>query len=168
VGYLSSLPKGVSAKSTQGDWSTADGSLNYLNGGGSGWGPGRLLYGKLGSLPSDPVALDHYLAHLADPNDPHPSQASTDATDFLVIRQLLSSGVLPPSVNAELYQALGALPTVQVKSHVTDIDGRAGVAFVLPESPSHVNLEIILVSGPGSVQADSAPPAPPSERRWPC
>jgi len=82
-----------------------------------------------------------------------------------------------------------------VKSHVTDVAGRAGVAFVLPETSQSANLEIILdasdysylaqaawepsngspnsaipftetallkttlVSGPGSVQADSAPPS---------
>jgi hypothetical protein len=94
-----------------------------------------------------------------------------------------------------LYRALGDIPTIQVKSHVTDVAGRAGVAFVLPETSQSANLEIILdasdysylaqaawepsngspnsaipftetallkttlVSGPGSVQADSAPPS---------
>jgi hypothetical protein len=103
---------------------------------------------------------------------------------------------LPPSVNAELYRALGDIPTIEVKSHVTDVDGRAGVAFMLPETSQSANQEIILdasdysylaqaawepsngspnsaipfqetavltttlVSGPGSVQADSAPPSP--------
>ena len=116
--------------------------------------------------------------------------------DFTTIEQLLATAILPPSVNAALYRALGDIPAIEVKSHVTDVDGRAGVAFVLPETSQSANLEIILdasdysylaqaawepsngspnsaipftetavlrttlVSGPGSVQADSAPPSP--------
>lgn len=51
---------------------------------------------------------------------------------------------MPPSLNAELYQALADIPTIRVKSHVTDIAGRAGVAFLLPETSQSVNQEIIL------------------------
>jgi hypothetical protein len=116
--------------------------------------------------------------------------------DFGTIEELLSNDILPPSLNAELYQALGDIPTIAVKTHITDVDGRAGVAFVLPETSQSANLEIILdasdysylaqaawepsngspnsaipftetavlkttlVSGPGSIQADPAPPSP--------
>ena len=50
----------------------------------------------------------------------------------------------PTPLNAELYQALANIPTIQVKSHVTDVAGRAGVAFVLPETKQSANQEIIL------------------------
>jgi hypothetical protein len=194
ITYTASPPSGVPAKITQGNWSTADGSLNYQTG---AWGSvaGPSLYSKLGSLPSDPIALDAYLAKLSYPNA-NATQTNKDVADFGTIEELLSNDVLPPSLNAELYRALGDIPTIEAKSHVTDIDGRAGVAFVLPETSQSANLEIILdasdygylaqaawepsngspnsaipftetavlattlVSGPGSVQADSAPPSP--------
>jgi hypothetical protein len=191
--YFASPPKRFPARLTQGSWSTADGSLQYQAG---SWGTvgGPLLYGKLGSLPSDPIALDQYLAKLSYPNA-NATQVNKDVADFSTIEELLADEILPPSLNAELYRALGDIPTIQVKSHVTDSDGRAGVAFVLPETSQSANLEIILdasdysylaqaawepsngspnsaipfsetavlkttlVSGPGSVQADSAPPS---------
>jgi hypothetical protein len=193
VTYMASPQKRFPAKLTQGSWSTADGTLQYQAG---TWGSvgGPSLYGKLGSLPSDPIALDQYLAKLSYPNA-NATQVNKDVADFSTIEELLADVILPPSLNAELYRALGDIPTIQVKSHITDIAGRAGVAFVLPETSQSANLEIILdasdysylaqaawepsngspnsaipftetallkttlVSGPGSVQADSAPPS---------
>jgi hypothetical protein len=142
--YWASPPPGFpSGRHTQGDWSTADGSLQYLDGGVWAWGPGHSLYSRLGSLPSDPVALDRYLAKLSYPN-PNATQTNKDVADFSAIEELLSNDFLPPSLNAEMYQALADIPTIQVKSYVTDVDGRAGVAFVLPETRQSANLEIIL------------------------
>ena len=194
LSYTASPPKGFPAKLTQRTWSTADGSLSYQDGGVWAFGPGHSLYSKLSSLPSDPVALDQYLAELSYPNA-NATQTNKDVADFFTIEGLLSGDILPPSLTAELYQALGDIPTIQVKSHVTDIAGRAGVAFVLPETTQSANLEIILdasdyhylaqavwepsngspnsaipftetallrttlVSGPGSTQADPAPPS---------
>ena len=143
LNYSASPPKGFPTKLTEGIWSTADGSLSSLDGGVWGFGPGHSLYSKLGSLPGDPVALDQYLAKLSYPNA-NATQTNKDVADFITIEELLSGGVLPPSLNAELYQALADIPTIQVKSHVTDIAGRAGVAFVLPETKQSANLEIIL------------------------
>jgi hypothetical protein len=142
VTYQASPPKGFPARLTQNTWSTADGSLTYL-GGPWAWGPGHSIYRKLASLPADPVALDQYLAKLSDPN-PNATQADKDVEDFATIEDLLATAILSPSLNAELYRALGDIPAVQVRSHVTDIDGRAGVAFVLPETSRNPNMEIIL------------------------
>src|SRR4051794_8044702 len=135
-------PKGVPARLTQGSWSTADGSLSYLDGVWS-FGSGHTLYRKLGSLPRDPAALDEYFAKLSYPNA-NATQANKDVADFIAIEELLSSAVLPPGVNAALYRALGDIPAIQVRNHVTDIAGRAGVALVLPKTPQSANLEIIL------------------------
>jgi hypothetical protein len=143
LNYSASPPKGFPAKLTEGIWSTADGSLSDLVGGVWGFGPGHSLYSKLGSLPSDPVALDQYLAKLSYPNA-NATQTNKDVADFFTIETLLSGDILSPSLTAELYQALADIPTIQVKSHVTDIAGRPGVAFVLPETKQSVNLEIIL------------------------
>ena len=141
--YTARPPKGFPARLAEGTWSTADGSLTYIEGGVWAFGPGRSLYSKLGSLPGDPVALDQYLAKLSYPNA-NATQTNKDVADFFTIEGLLSGGVLPPSLNAELYQALADIPAIQVKSHVTDIAGRAGVAFILPETRQSANLEIIL------------------------
>jgi hypothetical protein len=140
--YQASPPKGFPARLTQGTWSTADGSLSYLDGVWS-FGSGHTLYSRLGSLPRDPAALDEYFAKLSYPNA-NATQANKDVADFSAIEDLLSGAVLPPALNAELYRALGDIPAIGVKHHVTDIAGRAGVAFVLPKTPQSANLEIIL------------------------
>lgn len=142
VSYTVSPPKGFPARLTQGTWSTADGSIQYL-GGPWAFGPGHALYSTLGSLPRDPAALDEYLARLSYP-DGKETRAAKVSTQFLTIEELLASAVLPPAVNAALYRALGVIPGVQVKPQVTDIAGRPGIAFVLPKTPQSANLEIIL------------------------
>jgi hypothetical protein len=57
---------------------------------------------------------------------------------------MLINYVLPPALQAEVYQALAVIPGIQVDSHVTTIDGQSGVAFVLPPTPQSEKLEIIL------------------------
>jgi hypothetical protein len=100
-------------------------------------------YSQLGSLPRDPVALDAYLAHLVYP-DSNPAPDIKGLSAFSVIDDMLTNYVLPPALEAEVYQALAAIPAIQVDPHVTTIDGRAGVAFVLPATPQSEKLAIIL------------------------
>jgi hypothetical protein len=57
---------------------------------------------------------------------------------------MLTNYVLPPGLAAEIYQALAAIPAVKVDSHVTAIDGRPGVAFVLPPTRQSEKLELVL------------------------
>jgi hypothetical protein len=143
VTYSASPPRGIPARLTQDIWSTADGSLEYQGGGWSRNAVQPALYRELSSLPANPVAIDRYLARLSYPNA-NATRTNDEVAAFTTIEQLLSSAILPPSLNAELYRALGDIPTVEVRSHVTDIDGRAGVAFVLPENSQSANQEIIL------------------------
>jgi hypothetical protein len=143
VTYSASPPSGTPARLTQDIWSTADGSLEYQGGGWSRDTVQQALYRELGSLPANPVAIDRYLARLSYPNA-NATQTNDEVAAFSTIEQLLSSAILPPSLNAELYRALGDIPTVEVRSHVTDIDGRAGIAFVMPENSQSSNQEIIL------------------------
>lgn len=138
-----SPPSGTPARLTQDSWSTADGSLGYQGGSWSRDTVQQALYRKLSSLPANPVAIDRYLARLSYPNA-NATQTNDEVAAFSTIEQLLSSAILPPSLNAELYRALGDIPTVEVRSHVTDIDGRAGIAFVMPENSQSSNQEIIL------------------------
>jgi hypothetical protein len=122
-------------------WWTADGEHEYMYAGGHavtttrdpGNGSGLPTYSQLSSLPADPAALDTYLAHVSYR---HPTAIDTEVSAFSEIEQLLTTYVLPPSLVAELYHALADIPTVTVREHVTDIAGRSGVAFFLPQTPN--------------------------------
>jgi hypothetical protein len=129
---------------TEGTWTTADGTKQYV-GGGMSTTDTSPKYSQLGSLPKDPAALDAYLAYLSYPN-PDATKANKDVADFSTIETMLLNYVLPPALTAELYHALADIPTITARTDVTDIDGRSGVAFVLPATPQSVNLEIILSS----------------------
>jgi hypothetical protein len=100
-------------------------------------------YSELGSLPASPAALDAYLARLVYPSS-EPTQIQQDQAAFNVIEDMLINYVLPPALEAEVYQALAAIPVVTVDSHVTTIDGQAGVAFVMPATQQGEKHEIIL------------------------
>jgi hypothetical protein len=131
-------PKGRSATYVLDSWITADGSTYY---GQISAGNGTATYESFGSLPRDPAALDAYLERKAGANAP--AQVKTNAA-FASIDYMLEFLVPPPALEAELYQALAVLPGLQVDSHVTAIDGQAGVAFVRPENGWGTEREIIL------------------------
>ena len=142
-------------------WMTADGTLNYNAG---IIGDPIFPYSKLGSLPRDPAKLNAYFVS----QDP----AKTDnksVVDFSQIRSMLFGMVLPPPLEAEMFHALALIPMVQVKDHVKDIAGRAGVAFVLPETGQSDKQEIILdasdyhLLAQGDWGVDSSRPSPDME-----
>jgi hypothetical protein len=159
-------PKGRPKTNTEAGWETADGGVTYGNNYSGGLGPGDGLpsYSELGSLPRNPAALDAYLARLNGPN-PKPFQKGLSA--FSGIRDMLMNYVLPPALEAEVYQALAIIPGIEVDSHVTAIDGQAGVAFVLPPTPQSEKLEIILNASNYSflAQASWGPGRPCANRR---
>jgi hypothetical protein len=130
---------------TEAGWETADGQVTYGDNYSVGVDTGDPIpsYSQLGSLPRDPAALDAYLAHLVYPGS-NPTQAKYGVAAFSVIEDMLENYVLPPELEAEVYQALAAIATVQVDPHVTAIDGQAGAAFVLPPTPQSEKQEIIL------------------------
>jgi len=130
--------RGFPNPSFQDGWMTADGTLSY---GAGSIGDPIFPYDKLDSLPRDPAAFNAYFVN----QDP----AKTDnhsVVDFSQIMQMLFGMILPPWLEAEMYHALALIPDVQVKDHVKDIAGRAGVAFVLPPTKQSEQLEIILDS----------------------
>ena len=130
-------------------WTKADGAGFYTTG--TFWeGAGSdVSYQQTGSLPTNPAALDAYLAHLEYPN-PNATTANKATAEFSDIRDMLTSYVLPPRLTAELYHALADIPTVIAKPSVKDIGGQSGPAFVLPQNSQSVNQEIIL--SPSSYQ----------------
>jgi hypothetical protein len=127
---------GVPHPVVQDGWMTADGTLNYDAG---SIGDPIFPYNKLGSLPRDPAKLDAYFVS----QDPVKTD-NKSVVAFGQIESMLFGMVLPPSLEAEMFHALALIPMVQVKDHVKDIAGRAGVAFVLPPTRQSEKLEIIL------------------------
>jgi hypothetical protein len=90
--------------------------------------PGSVPYADLGSLPSNPAALERYLAD----RQAYMSWASPSKRAFDSIESIFAQYVVPPKLAAELYRALADIPGVTVNAHVRDIAGRPGVAFALP------------------------------------
>jgi hypothetical protein len=137
--------KGMPGIHTEAGWETADGGVTYGDNYSVGVDVGDNIpsYSQLGSLPRDPAALDAYLAHLVYP-DSNPAPDIKGLSAFDVIEDMLTNYVLPPTLEAEFYQALAAIPAVKVDSHVAVIDGQVGVAFVLPPTPQSEKHEIIL------------------------
>jgi hypothetical protein len=137
--------KGVLRTSTEAVWETADGEVSVGNGQSGGVYVGDPIpsYSGLASLPRDPAALDAYLVRLAYPHS-NPAPDVKGRSAFQAIEEMLGNYVLPPALQAEMYQALAMIPGIQVDSHVTAIDGQSGVAFVLPAAPKREKLEIIL------------------------
>ncbi len=138
-------PKGPQETSTEAGWETANGEVSYPDDFAELVAPGDPIpsYPELGSLPTSPAALDAYLVRLVYP-DSNPAPDIKSLAAFSSIEDMLTNYVLPPALQAEVYQALAILPDIQVDSHVTAIDGQAGVAFVLPPTPQSEKLEIIL------------------------
>ena len=130
---------------TEAGWETADGQVTYGDNYSVGVDTGDPIpsYSQLGSLPANPAALNAYLARLVYPGST-PTATQRGLAAFSVIDDMLTNYVLPPKLQAEVYQALAAIPAVTVDSHVTAIDGQAGVAFVMPETSQSEKQEIIL------------------------
>jgi hypothetical protein len=138
-------PKGVPKTNTEAGWETADGGVTYGDNYSAGVDVGDNIpsYSELGSLPASPAALDAYLANVGNSGEKSAPDIMGMAA-FSVIEDMLINYVLPPALEAEVYQALAVIPAIKVDSHVTAIDGQAGVAFVLPPTPQSEKLEIIL------------------------
>ena len=140
-------PKGRPSTLTEAGWETADGRVTYGDNSSVGVDTGDYIpsYSQLGSLPTSPAALNAYFVRLVYPHSKaRPLQK--DLAAFSVIDDMLENYVLPPKLQAEIYQALAAIPIVTVDPHVTAIDGQAGAAFVLPATPQSEKQEIILNS----------------------
>jgi hypothetical protein len=129
-------PAGVPSPFVQDGWMTADGTIS--DGAGISGNP-IYPYDKLGSLPRDPAKLDAYFVSL----DPVKTD-NRSAVAFSQIDAMLFGMVLPPWLQAEMYHALALIPTIQVRQNVKDIAGRAGVAFLLPQTKQSEQQEIIL------------------------
>jgi hypothetical protein len=173
---------------TMNSWATANDAGFYGDwSSGNGYRRGFPNYFQLASLPRDPAALDTYLENESGGNAAPDVKAAAAFNDFDF---LLSEFVLPPALQAEVYQALALLPGVQVDSHVSTIAGQSGIAFVQKATTGYSNGEIILnpstyaylaqadwagggsgfqeqavkqmvlVAGPGSTQPSAVPPSP--------
>ena len=132
----------------QSGWMTADGKVTY---GGAGIiGNPIFPYDKIDSLPRDPAKLLAYFRSL----DPVKTD-NNSSVEYSQIDSMMFGMVLPSWLQAEMFRALALIPMIQVKEHVTDIAGRAGVAFVLPETKQSEKAEIILDASDYRLLADA-------------
>jgi hypothetical protein len=93
-----------------------------------------LPYASLSSLPRDPRALERYLAHLPDRLYGTTGQFGPPREmAFTFIMYLLTDYVTSPRLTSELYRALGYVPGIAVDGHLSDIAGRPGVGYVVPD-----------------------------------
>jgi hypothetical protein len=101
---------------------TADGGQVTATSGETGTIP--VSYAHLSSLPSNPVALDNYLASL-----PLRGWGPAPLREFQVIEELIATYVMPPALTAELYRALGNISGITIDRHAVDVAGRTGIGF---------------------------------------
>jgi hypothetical protein len=98
---------------------------------GTNCGPGNLgdpTYRLLQSLPTDPRALLHRIEAFDQANDI--GQAlGPDAQAFVSIGEMIRETIVPPAAAAALYRAAALIPGVTFIGHVTNADGRPGVAI---------------------------------------
>ena len=132
----------------QSGWMTADGRITY--GGAGSIGDPIFPYNKIDSLPRDPAKLLSYFRGM----DPVKTD-NNSSVEFRQIDSMLFGMVLPSWLKAEMFHALALIPMIQVKDHVTDIAGRAGVAFVLPQTKQSEKAEIILDASDYRLLADA-------------
>lgn len=171
AGYPDVLPNG-----TELTWTTAAGMPGYVNRGPAVlFVPGAIPYSKLGSLPSDPAALDRYLANqrlnsgLASPGQRPPytpgraTPSEHAAMAFQQIEAILWDYVLPPKLAANLFRALAYIPGIKVRRGVTDIAGWEGIAFVMPQTELRgMSMELILNPADYRLVAIGSQVVPPS------
>jgi len=96
----------------------------YYMGGGKGGLP--VAYDQLGSLPTDPQALESYLAGL-----PLKGWGTDAEKAFDVAGQLLESYRMPPEIAANILRAVKFIPGVTVYDQFTDATGQHGTGFLL-------------------------------------
>ncbi|MEV0403367.1 CU044_5270 family protein [Actinoallomurus sp. NPDC050550] len=100
----------------------------------------RFDYPYLSSLPTDPDRLLATLRASADePLGPR------DLVVFSNIGVFMRNGLIPPKVQAALFQVLSRLQGVQLIRQATDAAGRSGVAFAITEE-GYLRNELILDS----------------------
>lgn len=98
----------------------------------------RSDYAYLSGLPTDP---DRLLATLrASADEP---LGSRDLAVFSNIGVFMRDGLIPPKVQAAIFQVLPRLQGVQLVRQATDAAGRAGVAFAVVEE-GYLRDELIL------------------------
>ena len=110
-------------------------SVAYMGGGG---GQLPVAYGQLSSLPSDPKALEQFLAMLPLRGFDTNAEKAFDAAG-----ELLESYQMPPQVAANILRAVRFIPGVTVYSQFTDTTGRPGTGFLLSQG-SVTRLAIVM------------------------
>jgi hypothetical protein len=91
-------------------------------------------YAGLSALPSTPRSLVDYLAGLRFPHwegwGPAPVRV------FEIIKETLTTYVMPPALTAEFYRGLALIPGVTIDHHAVDVAGRPaiGLSIAIPRA----------------------------------
>jgi hypothetical protein len=99
-------------------------------------GPGNLgndTYRLLQSLPTDPRTLLN-LIYASDGPGAVTQEPGKDGEAFNAIGNLIRDSILPPATAAALYRATALIPGVTFIGHVTDVEGRSGIAIAWTDS----------------------------------
>jgi hypothetical protein len=93
------------------------------------FGPDNAPWFDVGSLPTDPSALESALrAQRLEPGDTAPAD---DGLLFQAIGEILAQGDSPPDLRAALFEVASRIDEVQLVGGVVDPLGRAGTAIAL-------------------------------------
>jgi len=94
-------------------------------------GPGNLgnpTYRLLQSLPTDPRTLLN-LIYAFDGPGAATQELGKDGEAFSLIGNLIRETIMPPATAAALYRAAALIPGVTFIGHVTNVEGRPGIAI---------------------------------------
>jgi hypothetical protein len=97
----------------------------------------RGTYEFLTTLPTDPAQLRSWIYRHPDGGQPANDQAWTDIGDML--REML----VPPKLAAALFRVAATIPGARLIPHVTDVQGRPGVAVGRYENGFRANASLI-------------------------
>jgi hypothetical protein len=90
-------------------------------------------YQLLQSLPTDPRRLLNLIYSFNQKNGEGQALGS-DGEAFVTIGDLIRETIVPPSTAAALYRAAALIPGVTLIGHVTDVEGRPGIAIAWTSS----------------------------------
>jgi hypothetical protein len=102
-------------------------------------GQARRDYAYLSTLPADSGGMRDYLYRQAVPAD-GPKKASSDEVAFQEAQDLLTETYLPRAQRDAMFEAVSAMPGVEVAQGVADSAGRKGVALGRVERGARVQL----------------------------
>ena len=101
---------------------------------------GRLPYEDVGSLPTDPAALEARLREEVSSEDP-----PGDVSVFVRVAELLARGDASPELRGALYRVASGLPGVELLGSRSDPIGRPGVAVAMTHRDTGILIQVVMI-----------------------